>query len=243
MVQEGCKACVCQPRTLLPSVRSLHAVRNRAMEVLGKCHAQLGPSLVDFLEGLKPAQLMALEEHFRQNPKTQVGRAEWSPHGRVDMQRSGPRYTAHKRRWMFSFSERRCALAAQQVVPTRTVRTKSKKAAAAGADATAAGAAEVEEEGPAELDPEDLLPRADIGGSITPSLLSMISSSNWKERNAGVDQVGRRQGPAEGARPHSWLPHPTGAHRPGLASLCNCRVALAPSRLPVTRCAACELCR
>lgn len=43
------------------------------MEVLGKCHAQLGPSLVDFLEGLKPAQLMALEEHFRQNPKTQVG--------------------------------------------------------------------------------------------------------------------------------------------------------------------------
>lgn len=42
------------------------------MEVLGKCHAQLGPSLVDFLEGLKPAQLMALEEHFRQNPLTQV---------------------------------------------------------------------------------------------------------------------------------------------------------------------------
>lgn len=43
------------------------------MEVLGKCHAQLGPSLVDFLEGLKPAQLMALEEHFRQNPKAEVG--------------------------------------------------------------------------------------------------------------------------------------------------------------------------
>ena len=42
------------------------------MEVLGKCHAQLGPSLVDFLEGLKPAQLMALEEHFRQNPLTQA---------------------------------------------------------------------------------------------------------------------------------------------------------------------------
>ncbi len=46
------------------------------MEVLGKCHAQLGPSLVDFLEGLKPAQLMALEEHFRQNPKTQVRTAQ-----------------------------------------------------------------------------------------------------------------------------------------------------------------------
>ncbi len=42
------------------------------MEVLGKCHAQLGPGLVDFLEGLKPAQLTALEEHFRQNPKTEV---------------------------------------------------------------------------------------------------------------------------------------------------------------------------
>lgn len=50
------------------------AVRTKAMEVLGKCHAQLGPSLVDFLEGLKPAQLMALEEHFRQNPLTQVRR-------------------------------------------------------------------------------------------------------------------------------------------------------------------------
>jgi hypothetical protein len=48
-------------------------VRNKAMEVLGKCHAQLGPSLTDFLEGLKPAQLMALEEHFRHNPKTEVG--------------------------------------------------------------------------------------------------------------------------------------------------------------------------
>ncbi|KAL4424717.1 hypothetical protein ABPG77_000060 [Micractinium sp. CCAP 211/92] len=127
-------------------------VRNRAMEVLGKCHAQLGPSLVDFLEGLKPAQLMALEEHFRQNPKTQV-------------------------------------------VPTRTVRSKGTKAAvgSAGADVAAPGgdADEGEDEGagPAELDPEDLLPRTDISGSITPSLLGMISSSNWKERNAGVDQV------------------------------------------------------
>ena len=51
---------------------SLAAVRNKAMEVLGRCHAQLGPSLADFLEGLKPAQLTALEEHFRQNPLTQV---------------------------------------------------------------------------------------------------------------------------------------------------------------------------
>ncbi len=42
------------------------------MEVLGKCHAQLGPALVDFLDGLKSAQMTALEEHFRQNPKTDV---------------------------------------------------------------------------------------------------------------------------------------------------------------------------
>ena len=43
------------------------------MEVLGKCHAQLGSALVDALEGLKPAQMTSLEEHFRQNPKAQVG--------------------------------------------------------------------------------------------------------------------------------------------------------------------------
>ncbi len=85
-----------------------------------------------------------------------------------------------------------------QVVPTRTVRSKGKKAAvgSAGADVAAPGGdaddGEDEGAGPAELDPEDLLPRTDISGSITPSLLGMISSSNWKERNAGVDQV-RRQ--------------------------------------------------
>lgn len=61
------------PSPLLPLPLSPPAVRNRAMEVLGKCHAQLGPALTDFLEGLKPAQLMALEEYFRQNPKAQVG--------------------------------------------------------------------------------------------------------------------------------------------------------------------------
>lgn len=71
------------------------------------------------------------------------------------------------------------------------MRSKSKKAAAASGGAVAAAAEEPDEEegGPAELDPEDLLPRTDISGSITPSLLGMISSSNWKERNAGVDQV------------------------------------------------------
>lgn len=90
---------------------------------------------------------------------------------------------------------------APQVVPTRKVRSKKKggaAAAAAGAGGPAAAAAaaavgeeeEEEEEGGA-LNPDDLLPRTDISGSITPALLSMISSSNWKERNAGVDQVRR----------------------------------------------------
>lgn len=87
-----------------------------------------------------------------------------------------------------------------QVVPPRKVRGKGKKKAAAAAAGGAGGASaaaaaeeeegdEVEEEGGA-LNPDDLLPRTDISGAITPALLSMISSSNWKERNAGVDQVG-----------------------------------------------------
>lgn len=81
---------------------------------------------------------------------------------------------------------------APQVVPTRKVRGK-KKAGAAAASAAAGQAAaaeeEDEEEGGGALNPDDLLPRTDISGSITPALLAMISSSNWKERNAGVDQV------------------------------------------------------
>ena len=93
------------------------------------------------------------------------------------------------------------------MVPTRKVRSKKKggaaAAAAAGSSSAAAAAAgggeeeEEDEEGGSALNPDDLLPRTDISGSITPALLSMISSSNWKERNAGVDQVG---GWAGGAR-------------------------------------------
>lgn len=76
-VHLGCCRCRACPRLTpcCPALlcRSPPAVRTRAMEVLGRCHAQLGPSLSDFLEGLKPAQLMALEEHFKQNPLTTVG--------------------------------------------------------------------------------------------------------------------------------------------------------------------------
>lgn len=89
---------------------------------------------------------------------------------------------------------------APQVVPTRKVRSKKKGGAAAapaaggGAAAAAGGEEEEDEEEGGALNPDDLLPRTDISGSITPALLSMISSSNWKERNAGVDQVRRSRG-------------------------------------------------
>jgi cytoskeleton-associated protein 5 len=43
-------------------------VRNQAMAVLGRCHAQVGGGLLAQLDTLKPAQLTALEEIFRKNP-------------------------------------------------------------------------------------------------------------------------------------------------------------------------------
>eukprot|EP00887_Chlorella_sp_A99_P000367 scaffold13.g367.t1 len=126
-------------------------VRNKAMEVLGKCHAQLGGALVGFLDGLKPAQMTALEEHFRQNPKTEV-------------------------------------------VPTRKVRAagggRRRGGGGAGSGGAAAGGGEEAEEAGAPVSVDDLLPRVDISGSITPTLLAMIGSSLWKERLAGVESVG-----------------------------------------------------
>lgn len=58
-----------------------------------------------------------------------------------------------------------------------------------------AGAApmDVDEEGsepsPGAVSVDDLLPRTSIAGAITPTLLSMLASSNWKERNTGIEQV------------------------------------------------------
>lgn len=86
-----------------------------------------------------------------------------------------------------------CSHLCSQVVPTRKVRGKKKggtPAAAAAAEAEAGEEEDGQEDGVgSSLNPEDLLPRTDISASITPALLAMISSSNWKERNAGVDQV------------------------------------------------------
>lgn len=58
-----------------------------------------------------------------------------------------------------------------------------------------AGAApmDVDEEGsepsPGAVSVDDLLPRTSIAGAITLTLLSMLASSNWKERNTGIEQV------------------------------------------------------
>ncbi len=52
---------------------------------------------------------------------------------------------------------------------------------------------DVDEEGsepsPGAVSVDDLLPRTSIAGAITPTLLSMLASSNWKERNTGIEQV------------------------------------------------------
>jgi hypothetical protein len=195
-------------------------VRNKAMEVLGRCHAQLGPSLLSFLEGLKPAQLTALEEHFRQNPQTEVGcgggRAAPGPAAACQLSPAGG--GAHSaappcrlqccdlhKMWSVAdgsrggLNPRLARFALLQVVPTRKVRSKKKGGgasatgpAAAARGPVASGEAFEEEEEEAEgasLNPDDLLPRTDISGGVTPSLLAMLGSSNWKERNAGVDAL------------------------------------------------------
>jgi hypothetical protein len=60
------------PPYLNPTQPPHRAVRTAAMAVLGKCYAQLGPGLINFLEGVKPAQMNALEEVFAANPQTRV---------------------------------------------------------------------------------------------------------------------------------------------------------------------------
>jgi hypothetical protein len=36
---------------------------------------------------------------------------------------------------------------------------------------------------------DDLLPRADISGQITSELVGKLTSTNWKERKEGLDEV------------------------------------------------------
>ncbi|GMH42322.1 hypothetical protein BSKO_10241 [Bryopsis sp. KO-2023] len=67
-------------------------------------------------------------------------------------------------------------------VPTRTPRTgaANKQKPAKGGKAGAAAPA---------LDPDELLPRADISSQITSSLTAELMNSNWKMRKAGLEQV------------------------------------------------------
>lgn len=55
----------------------------------------------------------------------------------------------------------------------------------------AAAAASSSENAPAAavLDPDELLPRADISGSISGRLLTELGSAQWKDRSRAVDEV------------------------------------------------------
>lgn len=124
-------------------------VRNQAMAVLGKCHAQVGGGLMAQLaDALKPAQVTALEEIFRKHPQD----AEYQPSRKVKAR-------------------------------------KGRAPGGAGAASGALGAQVDEDDHSAPQNLEDLLPRADISGALTPSLIGRISNANWKERNAAMEEI------------------------------------------------------
>lgn len=50
-------------------------------------------------------------------------------------------------------------------------------------------AADDDDEPPAAFDPDALLPRTDISSQISSKLVANLSSANWKERNAALDEV------------------------------------------------------
>ncbi|KAK9795603.1 hypothetical protein WJX73_007429 [Symbiochloris irregularis] len=78
----------------------------------------------------------------------------------------------------------------QQVVPTRQSRRPVAGRAPTGKGAsTAKGAAAAAAEPPAPVSADDLLPRADISSSITPSLLASLNNAQWKERNLAVGSI------------------------------------------------------
>ena len=49
--------------------------------------------------------------------------------------------------------------------------------------------ADADDEPAAAFDPDALLPRTDISSQITSKLVANISSSNWKDRNAALEEV------------------------------------------------------
>ncbi|GIL58886.1 hypothetical protein Vafri_13702 [Volvox africanus] len=58
-----------------------------------------------------------------------------------------------------------------------------------GGTGSATGAASSGSAAGGGFDPDDLLPRTDISGQITPELITQLGSSNWKERKAGLDAI------------------------------------------------------
>lgn len=72
--------------------------------------------------------------------------------------------------------------------PTRISRVEtSSKASRGGAGGKAGKGSDGGGAGP--LDMSDLIPRQDISNSITPALITLLASSNWKERKQGLEDV------------------------------------------------------
>lgn len=74
-----------------------------------------------------------------------------------------------------------------QVIPTRKVRKPGQ--ASKPANGFKGMEAEADDEPVAAFDPDALLPRTDISSQISSKLVANIGSSNWKERNAALEEV------------------------------------------------------
>ncbi|KAL3133794.1 hypothetical protein ABBQ32_008271 [Trebouxia sp. C0010 RCD-2024] len=74
-----------------------------------------------------------------------------------------------------------------EVITTRKVRKLGQAGKPAGG--YNGPAADDDDEPPAAFDPDALLPRTDISSQISSKLVANLSSANWKERNAALDEV------------------------------------------------------
>lgn len=79
------------------------------------------------------------------------------------------------------------SLCSAQVIATRKVRKLGQAGKPAGG--YHGPAADDDDEPPAAFDPDALLPRTDISSQISSKLVANLSSANWKERNAALDEV------------------------------------------------------
>ena len=65
----------------------------------------------------------------------------------------------------------------------------AKSKAGTGRRGAAASSSENTPAAAAALDPDELLPRADLSGSISGRLLTELGSAQWKDRSRAVDEV------------------------------------------------------